>query len=205
MKVPCGRVEETRGEVRSEMRSGVKKPFQLALLVGRFQMLHAGHEEIVRKAVESSEEVGILIGSSQEAGTEKNPFSYDLRVELLRKVFGDEVKIAPLPDIHIGNVPAWGEYVLDEAERAFGRLPDLVVSGKEDRRMSWFAGTRGAGIAELTIPKTVEISASELREALLSGDRAFFIKQTNPALHPEFDRLRRLVIAAQGHNETESI
>ena len=112
----------------------MKKPFEFALLVGRFQMLHIGHEDMIRRALGSAKKVAVLIGSSNECGTAKNPFSYELRAELLRKVFGDRILIAPLPDIHLGNVPGWGEYVLETCVKAFGRMPDLFVTGKEPRR-----------------------------------------------------------------------
>ena len=53
-----------------------KKPYKLGVLVGRFQTFHTGHEEIIRKAIELCEQVWIFVGSSQESGTLKNPFSY---------------------------------------------------------------------------------------------------------------------------------
>lgn len=182
-----------------------EKPFRLALLVGRFQMLHLGHEDMIGKALGAADEVGILIGSSNEEGTYQNPFSFEVRREILKKIYGDRVRIAPLEDIHVGNVPRWGEYVLEEAEKAFGALPDLFVTGKEPRRVSWFDGPRGEGIAELEIPKTVEISASELREMLIRGDEENWKKFTDPAIHAEFERLRTLVLKAQNNRVTGSI
>ncbi|MBO4411520.1 MAG: adenylyltransferase/cytidyltransferase family protein, partial [Lachnospiraceae bacterium] len=68
-----------------------EKPFRFALLVGRFQMLHLGHADMIRKALECADQVGILIGSSQESGTRTNPFSYELRAEILKKVFGEQI------------------------------------------------------------------------------------------------------------------
>ena len=186
-------------------QSRAKKPFEFGLLVGRFQMLHLGHEDMIGKALGCCRKVGILIGSSNESGTWQNPFSYEVRKEIIEKIYGNQVVIAPLPDIHVGNVPRWGEYVLEEAEKAFGRLPDLFITGKEVRRESWFNGPTGIGLAELEIPKTIEISASELREMLLSGDEENWKKFTDEAIHSEFDRLRKLVVKAENCRETGSI
>ena len=55
------------------------KPFRLGLVVGRFQALHTGHEDMISRAIALCDRVGIFVGSSQESGTFQNPFSYDLR------------------------------------------------------------------------------------------------------------------------------
>ena len=87
------------------------KPFALGILVGRFQVVHAGHEQMIRTAMALCDRVGIFIGSSQESGTSKNPFPYALRRQLLENLFGGGVEIYPLPDIGVGNTagsfPAW--------------------------------------------------------------------------------------------------
>ena len=108
-----------------------EKPFRLGLVVGRFQTLHTGHEDMIRKAIALCDRVGLFVGSSQESGTFKNPFSYELRREMLTDVFGSNVCVYPLPDIGVGNNAKWGDYVLGQVAERFGRLPDLVVSGKE--------------------------------------------------------------------------
>ena len=56
--------------------------YRIGLIVGRFQILHRGHEEMVRKALDLCDKVVVYISSSQEAGTEKNPFSYSVRAQI---------------------------------------------------------------------------------------------------------------------------
>ena len=90
-----------------------EKPFSLGILVGRFQTIHAGHELMIETALSLCKQVGIFVGSSQEAGTAQNPFSYETREKLLRLLFGEQVQIFPLPDIGVGNNGTWGEYVLE--------------------------------------------------------------------------------------------
>ena len=65
------------------------------------------------------------------------------------KLFGDRVGVYPLPDIGVGNTAAWGDYVLENVMQRFGRMPDLLVSGKETRRLDWFDSVAGVRIAEL--------------------------------------------------------
>ena len=132
-----------------------EKPFSLGILVGRFQVVHAGHEQMIRTALSLCRRVGIFVGSSQESGTSTNPFPYEIRRQLLRNLFGDAVEIYPLPDIGVGNTAAWGDYVLQNVRTRFGCLPDLLVSGKESRRLDWTGSTasRAYGLPSSTFPK----------------------------------------------------
>ena len=181
------------------------KPFSLGILVGRFQVVHAGHEQMIRIAAALCDRVGIFIGSSQESGTSNNPFPYEIRERLLRNILGTRVEIYPLPDIGVGNTAAWGDYVLENVKNRFGRLPDLLVSGKESRRLDWFDSVQGVGVAELYIPKTIAISASQMRAYLLEDDRAQWEAYTSPENHAMYPVLRELTLASRDNRQTESI
>ena len=181
------------------------KPFALGILVGRFQVVHAGHEQMIRTAMALCDRVGIFIGSSQESGTRKNPFPYELRRQLLENLFGDGVEVYPLPDIGVGNTAAWGDYVLENVQARFGRLPDLLVSGKESRRLDWFDSVQGVRIAELYIPKTIEISASKMREYLIADEREIWESYVNQKNHALYQELRALALASRENQQTQSI
>jgi len=182
-----------------------KKPYQLGVLVGRFQTLHLGHEMIIQKAIELCDEVGIFIGSSQESGTNKNPFSYELRKEILETSLGEAVRVFPLPDLGVGNVPAWGDYVLANVKERFGRYPDLLVTGKEGRRIDWFDNAQNLAISELYVPKSIDISGTQMREFFMTGDRENWQKYVNPANWKNYDRLREIVCSCYDRMETDSI
>ena len=173
------------------------KPFSLGILVGRFQALHTGHEQMIHTALALCDRVGIFVGSSQESGTANNPFSYETREGLLRLLFGNRVDIFPLPDIGVGNNAAWGEYVLENVQQRYHRAPDLLVSGKETRRISWFDGIGGLRISELYIPKTIEISASQMRGFFLADDRESWQRYTDPVHWGEYARLRQIVLSSR--------
>ena len=181
------------------------KPYKLGILVGRFQTIHAGHEKMVNTALQLCEQVGIFVGSSQEALTSKNPFSYEIREEMLHAVFGDAIRVYPLPDIGVGNNSRWGEYVLRNVLERFGMMPDLLVSGKESRRLDWFDGVAGLAISELYIPKTIDISASRMRGFLIEDDRAQWERYVSPENHAMYPVLREMALASRDHSQTESI
>ncbi len=181
------------------------KAFTLGIMVGRFQTIHNGHKDMIDKALMLCDRVGIFIGSSQEAMTNKNPFSYEIRERLLRKIYGGALEIYPLPDIGVGNNSAWGDYVLENVISRFGMPPSLLVSGKESRRLDWFDSVSGLDIAELYIPKTIHISATKMREFFVAGNRESWQRYTDPALWDEFDELRQIILASRYNYRTASM
>lgn len=182
-----------------------KRPFALGILVGRFQTFHTGHEDMINKALAVCEKVGIFVGSSQESGTSKNPFTYETREKTLKTVFGDRVDVFPLPDIGVGNNSKWGDYVLENVKSRYGTSPSLLVSGKETRRIDWFDSSEGVTVAELYIPKTIDISATKMREYLINNYFEEWKKYTPKPLWNSFGELREIMLAAKDNDFTQSI
>lgn len=170
-------------------------------------MFHLGHEEMIQKSLELCEQTIIFIGSAQESSTQKNPFSYNLRKEVIENVFwpsviDGKIKIYPLEDIGVGNNANWGEYVLTSAKQ-LGYIPDLFISGKETRRTCWLDNE--VNIAELYVPKSIDVSASLMREKMIKNDFVFWKKHTNIKLWSQYEILRKIVLNAQNNTETKSI
>ena len=180
-----------------------KKAYSLGIIIGRFQVLHLGHVEMINKAIELCDEVGIFIGSSQESNTLKNPLSFEKRKEILETIFGDKVTIKALPDIGVGNNSAWGDYVLTKAKESFGRIPDLLISGKEERRTSWLSDSYQ--IAEIFVPKTIDISATKMIQFLLDDNKTEWQKYIDSRLYPYYDELRSIALEAQNNLKTSSL
>lgn len=52
--------------------------YDLAIVIGRFQPFHEGHQPLMETALKMSNNVLVLVGSTQQAPTVKNPFSFEL-------------------------------------------------------------------------------------------------------------------------------
>ena len=53
----------------------MNKPYDVGFICGRFQTFHKGHEKLVETGLMLCDRLLIFIGSSQEDGTERNPFN----------------------------------------------------------------------------------------------------------------------------------
>lgn len=180
----------------------MSKSIDLGILVGRFQVLHKGHGAVIRKAMNYCNEVGIFVGSAQEAGTAKNPFSYEQRKEYLQLVFPD-AKVFPLVDIGVGNSYKWGAYVIDNVIERFGRKPEVLFSGREERRLYWVDDSMD--IAEMYIPKVIDISATKMKEFIIADDKDSWNEYIEPALVPRYEEMRKIILASKDNLFTESV
>ena len=59
------------------------RPFDAAVLIGRFQPFHNGHAALLAKALASAPRVIVVLGSAFAARNAKNPFSWDERAAMI--------------------------------------------------------------------------------------------------------------------------
>lgn len=75
-----------------------------ALFVGRFQPMHLGHLKVIKWILKKYDKIIIIIGSSQESNTEKNPFNVEERKKMINKTLKSEkikkYEIIEIPDVY---------------------------------------------------------------------------------------------------------
>lgn len=79
--------------------------YDLLVFIGRFQPLHLGHQKVIDHALSISKEVLVLIGSSNQARSTRNPLTYEERSNLITAIYPDVIT-RPLHD-HTYNDTAW--------------------------------------------------------------------------------------------------
>lgn len=62
------------------------KKYDTLVLLGRFQPVHSAHVEIIRRALSLTRELIIIIGSTKQPRTYKNPWSYEERKMMINNV-----------------------------------------------------------------------------------------------------------------------
>lgn len=67
------------------------------VVIGRFQPLHLGHTSIINQVLLDGRIPIVFVGSSNKNDS-KNPYSFSVRLQMLRAVFGYALDILPLSD-----------------------------------------------------------------------------------------------------------
>jgi nicotinamide-nucleotide adenylyltransferase len=130
------------------------------LFIGRFQPLHNGHLAAIREVAAKVERLVVGIGSANEVGTERNPYSADVREKMLRAVVGDllNVEIARIPDFP--QDLEWLEYI--EAN-----LPNIDVVFSNNPLVKELFEARGIRVEGVTMLDG--ISGTKIRELMRNG------------------------------------
>ncbi|NLL94605.1 MAG: nicotinamide-nucleotide adenylyltransferase [Thermoplasmatales archaeon] len=75
-----------------------------SLIIGRFQPLHKGHMDVIRKVASESRKTTIGIGSAQYSHTEQNPFTAGERYRMIAETLVEEgftdFYVVPVEDIN---------------------------------------------------------------------------------------------------------
>ena len=135
-----------------------------ALFVVRCQPgLHYGHLDALKQVIaQGIKNIIIGVGSANEELTVKNPWTYDERVEMIKKSSLDldaNITVAPIPDF--GNNEKWKQYILDT-------LPpfDTILSGNP-----WVAEAFHDAGKKIFVPKINNIiKSTHLRDSLKEGN-----------------------------------
>ena len=146
----------------------MSKKFKLGFMVGRFQMLHKGHESLINEGLELCERFVILLGNAEESRTQNNPFTFEERKEMIKMIYGNKVEVYPIISIGIGYVPAWGNYIMNTIKFYCGEYPDFVLRGSDDGRNNWIDNDKYPHLTEHIISRNiVPFSATQVRRGLL--------------------------------------
>lgn len=178
------------------------KRYKLGLICGRFSPIHNGHKMIIDKSLEICDRTLVFVGSAQESGTLRNPFSADFRIDLLRKIYSEnrKLRIEKLDDMtneyDINSL--WGQYVIDKTIECEGRKADAIISGNDESRKDWFSAGQMKNVKEVLLDRRmISISATKLRGYILIGDLRAWKRYVPNEIIPEFDRVREELLKSK--------
>lgn len=159
------------------------KTFKLGFIIGRFQHFHRGHEKMLETALNTCERVLLLVGSSQEAFTERNPFTLKTRMDLIRDLYKEEIENERLLLAHIDDMTNehyhskdWGDYVLQRVDMwsqhyGLNNSFDCMIFGNDEGRMEWFRPEKVQHVSQIILGRPDdEISATKMREYIINED-----------------------------------
>lgn len=134
-----------------------------AFLIGRFQPFHLGHKYLVELGLEEAENVIILVGSANSAPSIKNPWTYDMRADMIKRVFPDaNVIVEPINDTD-GNDDLWISNVVSTVSKYAGDT-QVGIIGFEKDGSSYYLKKFKSAKSILVTESYGTLSATHLRE-----------------------------------------
>ncbi|SDH33028.1 bifunctional nicotinamide-nucleotide adenylyltransferase/Nudix hydroxylase [Paraburkholderia phenazinium] len=173
--------------------STLSRRFDALIFIGRFQPLHRGHLEVLRRALSLATQVCVLIGSTDRPRTVKDPFSFDERRQMITSVLAEEererVAIAAVQDSTY-NDGDWVRWVQDAVAAELGDTAGKKIGliGHEKDSSSYYL--RMFPQWELVdVDASEDISATEIRDQFFAERSNSFVSWAVPA--PVFDWLEQ--------------
>ncbi len=157
--------------------------YQHGFLVLRAQPFHIGHQSLIDKMLAECTHVTVVLGSIQEQGSHRNPFSFDERKQMIQNVYPN-INIMGIADIN--NATTWGKYVVDCITKNYPDQPkpDTYYAGS-DYDAQWFETVvEHICILDRRRPDFPYVTASMVRDMLYYKDSRWknFIPSINHAL-----------------------
>lgn len=145
------------------------KEYKIALFVGRFQPFHNGHLYSLEKCLEIAEQVIVGIGSSQESGTENNPWNYEARKAMVESLLGvsRKVKIVAIPDVY--DDKKWGALIMAIILQSGCQPSQVVGVGNNDWTNRIFKEV-GVTVVESGLYMRDELEGVKIRALIRQGD-----------------------------------
>ena len=181
---------------------------KVGVILARFQPIHHGHMELIRKAVSENDEVVILIGSADKIN-QRNPIPYSIREELVteclekyidaKDTFLRVLKLDDLTD-ESDNSHDWGFYLYSKIVRVI-QQPNFTIYYSDGYEIitSWFPSfilRDNISLSLLARGSVHEgVSATEVRNAILHYDDDNLLNLVPKNVYDNRDMLRAYIKA----------
>jgi nicotinamide-nucleotide adenylyltransferase len=149
------------------------KKYSLAVFIGRFQPFHNGHLYSLKKAAQIADHVLVGIGSSQESGTENNPWTFEQRKKMVGEVVHAEklensvVDIVSIPDFATDD--EWADYVQHMIEEPPHDRGQIVIVGNNPWTNEVMKKA-GYDVYETGLYERDELEGVKIRSLMRSGN-----------------------------------
>lgn len=112
----------------------VAEPLETAVLIGRFQPFHRGHEGLLRRALESAPQVVVVLGSAGSARTPRNPFTAAEREAMIRSTLSatENARLRFVGQRDVWDTARWAREVREKVQTAGSGPVGLVGYRKDD-------------------------------------------------------------------------
>lgn len=146
--------------------------------VGRFQPLHIGHCHAIKYILREVDELVIIIGSSQQSHTFKNPFTCGERISMIRIAMNEiniehsKYLVVPVPDVE--NHALWVSLIVS-------MIPRFVKVYSNDPLTTRLFKEAKIEVQVIPLYEREKYSATEVRRRILNDDNWYELLPTSVA------------------------
>ncbi|MES2966081.1 MAG: adenylyltransferase/cytidyltransferase family protein, partial [Bdellovibrionota bacterium] len=157
--------------------------FKTAVVIGRFQPFHLGHQELIESALALAERVVVVVGSACAARSLRNPFTADERIEMMKLNLPepDRVRYVRVRD-YFYNDSGWINEVREKVREEAGSGTTAIVGHDKDSTsgyLKWFPEWERvelAGKKTGATNVTTTCHGTEIRESYLRDEKSTSIR-----------------------------
>lgn len=206
----------------------MNKQFRYGIFIGRFQPLHLDHIEVMKKGLELAEHLIVFVGSSNQARTIKNPWTFQERKTMIDLALTEGLhhhlesrnwSILPLRD-HYYNDDIWAMTVQQKIKQITNGCndSDIVLLGSWKDDSSYYLKMFPQYSQHIARTKTGGLNATDIRNELFGNKITDFTNhdlqncmsavvlswlKNHSELHPEiYDSLYREFEMIQKYKES---
>ena len=163
------------------------KQYDALVFCGRFQPFHNGHKAVIDRALELANEVIVVVGSSFQPRSTKNPFTFEERKAMIDAVYGNEsnyagaqgriktprVKVVPVMDYPYDD-NAWVNMTQHVVKGALANAwsdypPKVGLIGHSKDSSSYYLNIFPQWRNHVEVENVGAINATDIRNALFEG------------------------------------
>jgi len=170
----------------------MNKEYDTLVFCGRFQPFHNGHKAVIDKALEKANEVVVVLGSSFQARSTKNPFTFEERKAMIDAVYGDQFNYAgaqgniKTPRVKIVGVPdypyddnAWVSSIQSAVDNVkTGNKTGLIGHSKDSS--SYYLKIFPQWRNHVEVENIDGINATDIRNHIFGGENVEVFKKYLP-------------------------
>lgn len=169
----------------------MKDRYDLMVFIGRFQPFHAGHMDVIISAANKAKRVLVLVGSSHQPRTIKNPFTFEERKQMIEASvrarnpdLSSRLSIQPLHD-HMYSDQQWAtevqQHVYAEVSTRKGdEFASIAVIGHTKDDSSYYLKMFPQwDLVEHDINEVIH--ATDIRSLIFEGKSAKFLVDAVPS------------------------
>ena len=136
-----------------------------AVLIGRFQPFHNGHLALLQQALQTAEQVVVVLGSAWQARSPKNPFTWQERAQLISASLppADAARVHCVPVRDYYDEPRWVQAVMAAVQTHVPATESIALVGHfKDASSEYLA--RFPGWELLSLPRQGDFDGTPTRE-----------------------------------------